>query len=53
MANHSTAPLHDEGQMTSMDYAEHERTYAGFLKLAKWGIISVVIIIALMAIFLT
>lgn len=23
----------------AMDYPEHEKTYAGFLKLTKWGII--------------
>ncbi|WP_156829212.1 aa3-type cytochrome c oxidase subunit IV [Amorphus coralli] len=39
--------------MPAMDYAEHERTYAGFIKVTKWGIATVVIIVALMAIFLT
>ena len=35
-----------------MDYAEHERTYRFFLGLAKWGSITVVIILILMAFFL-
>jgi hypothetical protein len=36
----------------AMDYAEHERTYTGFLVLTKWGTISVALILVLMAIFL-
>jgi len=49
-----TAPLlHDEGHMTSMDYSEHERTYAGFITLLKWSIASLVILLALMGFFLT
>jgi len=35
-----------------MDYAEHERTYAGFLWAAKWGTIVVILIMIGMAIFL-
>ena len=35
-----------------MDYAEHQRTYALFLGMMKWGSISVAVILALMAIFL-
>ncbi len=34
------------------DYAEHERTYAMFVSLVKWGIGFVVVILILMAIFL-
>jgi hypothetical protein len=37
---------------SAMDYAEHERTYAMFMTLTKWGTISVVVILVLMAIFL-
>lgn len=37
---------------SAMDYAEHERTYALFIGLAKWGIIGCVAIMVLMAIFL-
>ena len=35
------------------DYAAHEQTYEGFIKLVKYGTGSVVVILALMAIFLT
>src|SRR5258708_1727067 len=34
------------------DYAEHESTYAMFIALTKWGIIFLVILLALMAYFL-
>jgi hypothetical protein len=36
----------------AMDYAEHERTYAGFVNLFKWGTISCVVLLSLMAFFL-
>jgi hypothetical protein len=35
------------------DYAAHEQTYLNFLGLVKWGLISVIIIVAGMAYFLT
>ena len=35
------------------DYVAHEATYVGFIKLVKFGTATVVIIVALMAIFLT
>jgi aa3 type cytochrome c oxidase subunit IV len=35
------------------DYPAHEATYEGFIKLVKFGTIGVVIIVALMAFFLT
>ena len=35
------------------DYAAHEATYVGFLKLVKYGTVAVIIIVALMGIFLT
>jgi hypothetical protein len=35
------------------DYEAHVATYEGFLKLVKYGTATVVIILALMAIFLT
>ena len=34
------------------DYVAHEQTYEGFIMLVKWGTISVIAIVALMAIFL-
>ena len=39
-----------EGHPT-MDYAEHERTYKLFVKLTVYLIISVVVLMALLAIF--
>lgn len=36
----------------AMDYAEHEKTYSLFLTLTKYGVIAVVAILILMAIFL-
>ena len=38
---------------TGNDYAEHEGTYRFFLKLVKWNVAIVVIILIGMAIFLT
>jgi hypothetical protein len=35
------------------DYPAHEQTYEGFIKLVKFGTLAVVIIVGLMAIFLT
>ncbi len=35
------------------DYAAHEATYEGFIKLVKYGTGAVVLILILMAIFLT
>ena len=35
------------------DYEAHEQTYLGFIALVKWGTLSVIAIVALMAIFLT
>ncbi|HVX92199.1 MAG TPA: aa3-type cytochrome c oxidase subunit IV [Xanthobacteraceae bacterium] len=37
---------------TGNDYAEHEHTYEMFLKLVKWGLASVTVILILMAYFL-
>jgi hypothetical protein len=36
----------------SNDMAEHQRTYAMFLALTKWGSIVTIAVLALMAIFL-
>ena len=35
------------------DYAAHEATYEGFIKLVKYGSATVIFIVAMMAIFLT
>lgn len=36
----------------AMDYAEHIRTYQGFLQLTKIGVITTIIVLAGMAFFL-
>jgi len=46
---------HSEVQYSTADgndYPAHEQTYLMFLQMTKWGIISVVIILVLMAYFL-
>ena len=35
-----------------MDYPEHEKTYAMFVGLAKWGTIFMVLLMIFMAVFL-
>ncbi len=35
-----------------MDYPAHEQTYEAFLTMTKWGTISIIVLLALMAIFL-
>ena len=35
------------------DYIAHEATYEGFIKLVKYGTVTVAVILILMAIFLT
>ncbi|MCD0422589.1 MAG: aa3-type cytochrome c oxidase subunit IV [Rhodopseudomonas sp.] len=35
------------------DYAAHEQTYEGFIKLVKYGTVAVIVIVSLMGIFLT
>ncbi|WP_425497612.1 aa3-type cytochrome c oxidase subunit IV [Hoeflea ulvae] len=35
----------------AMDYAEHEKTYAGFLAASKYGTISIVALFVAMAVF--
>jgi hypothetical protein len=36
----------------NMDYAQHQRTYDLFTRLVKYGSVSVIVILILMAIFL-
>jgi hypothetical protein len=50
MADHSeVAYTTAEGN----DYEAHEQTYEGFIMLVKYGSAAVIVILALMAIFLT
>lgn len=44
--------LHASNSGSGMDYSEHERTYAMFIGLVKWGTIAIVVLLAGMAIFL-
>ena len=50
MASHGTT---EYSTAEGNDYAEHERTYEAFLTMSKWGIICIVILLILMAYFLT
>ncbi|GGA98825.1 cytochrome c oxidase subunit IV [Brucella endophytica] len=47
MAKHSNTGPAELG--APMDYAEHEKTYGGFLAVCKWGTVAVVAILAAMA----
>jgi hypothetical protein len=49
MADHQ---ISHAGGHPAMDYPEHERTYATFVSLTKWGTITICAIMVLMAIFL-
>lgn len=49
MADHGTP---EYATATGNDYPAHEAMYENFLWLTKWGLISVVIILILMAYFL-
>jgi hypothetical protein len=40
------------GGHPDMDYAEHERTYAGFITISKWCIAFVVLVLIFMAVTL-
>jgi len=47
---------HNEAAYTTADgndYEAHEQTYEGFIMLVKYGSAAVIVILALMAIFLT
>ena len=39
-------------KQSAMDYAEHERTYKGFIKMAKIGTVAVIVLLIGMALFL-
>ena len=49
MANHSEVAY---STADGNDYAAHEQTYEGFIRLVKYGTASVVVLLILMAIFL-
>ena len=41
----------EESTQSAMDYAEHDRTYAGFVALTKIGIVHVITILVALAVF--
>ena len=43
MAVNDDVPMNPE----YMDYAEHERTYGGFIFFTKWGVVAVVLVVLL------
>ncbi len=47
MATHDDVPMNPE----YMDYAEHERTYGGFIFFTKWGVVAVACILIFLALF--
>ncbi len=47
MAANDDVPMNPE----YMDYAEHERTYGGFIFFTKWGVVAVVGILVFLALF--
>jgi hypothetical protein len=47
MAKHHDAGPAEMG--APMDYAEHEKTYQGFVALCKWGTVAVVAVLMAMA----
>lgn len=49
MADHSPSGPVETG--ASMDYAEHERTYSGFLALAKYGTLFCISLMIFMAFY--
>lgn len=46
MSEHHTGPVETGA---AMDYAEHEKTYSGFLNVAKFGTIVIVALLVAMA----
>jgi hypothetical protein len=50
MADHAQV---DTADQAGDDVAEHEQTYRFFVKLVKWNVAVIVVILSLMAIFLT
>ncbi len=48
MVTNDDVPMNPE----YMDYAEHERTYRGFIFFTKWGVVVVAGLLILLAFFL-
>jgi len=45
MADHQHPPLQQE---SGMDYAEHQSTYDGFVRLVKWSTIATAILVIIL-----
>jgi hypothetical protein len=45
MAKKPAAKAADEELPPAMDYAQHEATYAGFIKMTKWGIAATAVVL--------
>jgi hypothetical protein len=50
MAAHSDGGV-EIGVAASVDYADHERTYRGFLTLLKYSMTGIIVVLVLLAIF--
>ncbi|RYC32087.1 aa3-type cytochrome c oxidase subunit IV [Lichenibacterium minor] len=48
MATHDDVPMNPE----YMDYAEHERTYSGFITVTKWGVVAVAGLLVVLMFFI-
>jgi Bacterial aa3 type cytochrome c oxidase subunit IV len=48
----TVADKHTQDTESAMDYNEHDKTYALFLAMVKYGSIAVTLILVLMALFL-
>jgi len=48
MARKTTAATDDHPHESAMDYAEHERTFAGFMTFLKWSVISIAALIVIL-----
>ena len=47
MVTHDDVPMNPD----YMDYAEHERTYSGFIAITKWGVVAVACILIVLVVF--
>jgi hypothetical protein len=48
MATKTTAATADHPHESAMDYAEHKRTFDGFMAMLKWSTISIVALMVIL-----
>lgn len=48
MANHKHEPHPAPVQESAMDYAQHEKTYSGFVEGVKWSVIGTAILMIIL-----